>query len=202
MVQEYVPVQVDEYTTGGVECWRVLYDKPDGGQHIHVFPKMTLDARAAEYGIDPADTGTLLDIVLHEPFTPQPGDDLFDEAADPAADVVGKVPALESRGTTRAGQPTAPWLFNADSIEQARRAHLARIAHCKANLVRVAAPRSARAGQEAADPLDVIRQAHRPDHQLIASIREDVDKTRRRLRGERVPTALPIPTGQIERGSR
>ena len=61
-----------------------LYAEPHGDDHIlvaldvtddegktvrtaHVFPKDTLEWRAAEYGIDPADTQTLLDIVLFEP---------------------------------------------------------------------------------------------------------------------------------------
>lgn len=33
----------------------------------HLIPKEAMEWRAAEYGIDPADTDTLLDIVLHEP---------------------------------------------------------------------------------------------------------------------------------------
>lgn len=35
--------------------------------YSHTFPPDTLEWRAAEYGIDPADTATLLDIVLAEP---------------------------------------------------------------------------------------------------------------------------------------
>ena len=38
----------------------------------HAFPVDTLEWRAAEYGIDPADLDTLLDIVLHEPFLGEP----------------------------------------------------------------------------------------------------------------------------------
>lgn len=38
----------------------------------HVFPDDTLEWRAAEYGIDPADTETLLDMVLWEPHLPEP----------------------------------------------------------------------------------------------------------------------------------
>lgn len=38
----------------------------------HAFPADTLEWRAAEYGIDPADLDTLLDIVIHEPFLPEP----------------------------------------------------------------------------------------------------------------------------------
>ncbi|MEV8439190.1 hypothetical protein AB0425_17585 [Actinosynnema sp. NPDC051121] len=38
----------------------------------HVFPLDTLEWRAAEYGIDPADVDTLLDVVLAEPYlTPE-----------------------------------------------------------------------------------------------------------------------------------
>lgn len=40
----------------------------DAGEVMHIFPQDTLHWRAAEYGIDPADTATLLDIVLHEPY--------------------------------------------------------------------------------------------------------------------------------------
>lgn len=36
-------------------------------RYRHLFPLDTLEWRAAEYGIDPADTATLLDIVLTEP---------------------------------------------------------------------------------------------------------------------------------------
>lgn len=39
---------------------------------VHVFPHDTLEWRAAEYGIDPTDTNTLMDIVLAEPYlTPE-----------------------------------------------------------------------------------------------------------------------------------
>lgn len=38
----------------------------------HVFPDDALEWRAAEYDIDPADTDTLLDMVLWEPHLPEP----------------------------------------------------------------------------------------------------------------------------------
>lgn len=50
--------------------WQVLYEVAAGGgvrTTAHVFPESALGWRAAEYGIDPADTQTLLEIVLHEP---------------------------------------------------------------------------------------------------------------------------------------
>jgi hypothetical protein len=53
------------------ELWVVDgFQTLDDGTEIrrqHVFPLDTLEWRAAEYGIDPADTATLLDIVLAEP---------------------------------------------------------------------------------------------------------------------------------------
>lgn len=55
---------------GTTDCWLVEQARPDGTTHIHAFPTDTLTWRAAEYGIDPTDTDTLLDIVLHEPHMP------------------------------------------------------------------------------------------------------------------------------------
>lgn len=46
-------------------------NRDDAGRHIQrrlVFPVDTLEWRAAEYGVDPTDTATLLDIVVAEAF--------------------------------------------------------------------------------------------------------------------------------------
>lgn len=67
----------------------------------HCFPKDTLEWRAAEYGLNPADTTTLLDIVLAEPFL-TPADHLPGES-----------------------------LHDAPTIEAARTAHVARCAQAK-----------------------------------------------------------------------
>lgn len=61
----------------------------ESGQHMRRrlhFPTDTLEWRAAEYGIDPADTATLLDVVIAE-FFMEPGDydgqpHLFDGMSD------------------------------------------------------------------------------------------------------------------------
>lgn len=51
---------------------QVVHDDNTIEDGVHVFPKDILEWRAAEYGIDPADRGTLLDIVLVEPYlTPE-----------------------------------------------------------------------------------------------------------------------------------
>ena len=46
--------------------WAVAYQTPDG-QTEHIFPHVALHWRAAEYGIDPADSRTLLQVVMYEP---------------------------------------------------------------------------------------------------------------------------------------
>ncbi|MFG3051911.1 hypothetical protein ACGFZP_13300 [Kitasatospora sp. NPDC048239] len=53
-------------STGGT-FWVVVTTSQAGERHQHAFPTDTLLWRAAEYGIDPDDTETLLDIILHEP---------------------------------------------------------------------------------------------------------------------------------------
>lgn len=59
-------------THGDVQMWRIegAQEHDDGTTVplIHLMPLDTLEWRAAEYGIDPADTATLLDIVLAEPY--------------------------------------------------------------------------------------------------------------------------------------
>ena len=44
-----------------------ILDNGSETRYEHTFPVDTLEWRAAEYGIDPADTATLMDIVLAEP---------------------------------------------------------------------------------------------------------------------------------------
>lgn len=73
--------------------WQVVYivehvpETPEDGeiwaeQSGHCFPKDIFEWRAAEYGIDPTDMDTLIDIVLAEPFLDDndyaPGESLHD----------------------------------------------------------------------------------------------------------------------------
>jgi len=64
-------LDVRRETKGEQDYWLIAMDidGPDGKpvQAVHILPVETLEWRAAEYGIDPADTATLLDIVLAEP---------------------------------------------------------------------------------------------------------------------------------------
>lgn len=93
---------VEEQRHGDTDCWHVVTRAPGDGGITHVVPKVALEWRAAEYGIDPADVDTLLDVVLHE--------QLFDD--DTAAE------AVRSRASAR-------------STAAAREAHLTRIAALK-----------------------------------------------------------------------
>jgi hypothetical protein len=68
---------------------------------IHAFPHDALEWRSAEYGIDPSDVDTLMDIILTEPY-------IASTDYEP--------------GTT---------LYDAPSIEDARKAHLSRCAKVK-----------------------------------------------------------------------
>lgn len=93
---------------GGTPCWQVSLVRPDGSTLIHLMPANTLDWRAAEFGIDPTDVDTLLEVVLHEPHMPM--------TDDPE-----KGPQFTDGG---------PDLWTADNTDTAREAHLARVQAC------------------------------------------------------------------------
>ena len=175
VADEWTVADVRETVEGdGVPCYRVYLDTPRG-THLHVFPADTLEWRAAEYGIDPSDVDTLLDIVLHEPHIDEPG--------NPFAIAAGQ--AVPDDG---------PTLFTADTVDQAREAHLRRIERVKADKVRISIrpparrPDAAVAARGAGDPLDVIRRRQLDPERvaakakLVAAERARV-ATARRARG-------------------
>jgi len=182
---EYTITSVTEDTDRAL--WHVLYEDPDGSTRAHVFPKNTLAWRAAEYGIDPADTATLLDIVLHEPFAPHP-DDPRTAAEDPVAAAGLTSPAPVARGRVRKGDPVPTTLYTAETTEKAREAHLLRIEYAKTNRARVKSPKGKR------DPLDVIR-AQPLSVEGVAELAVRVDENRRRVRRDS-DVAPPPPVDQ------
>lgn len=95
-------------TIGTSPCWQVSLVRPDGKVAIHIMPTAALEWRAAEYGIDPTDVDTLLDIILHEPHMP-------------TVDDPQQGPRYADSG---------PDLWQADNTDTAREAHLARIKTC------------------------------------------------------------------------
>ena len=168
---EYTVESVETYWPNpSTECWAVTMLRPDSGTHAYVFPKFSLAQRAAEYGFDPGDIDTLLDIVLHEQFIHTTGN----PADDPAAQQGMMTPAL----TSRKGDMEPVDLFNAPTITQARDAHLARVEHAKKTRGRVRSP------AKGPDPLDVIRSGHGVTADEVASRARTVDLERRSLRGQ------------------
>jgi hypothetical protein len=137
-------------------CWMVEATRAsDGQKYRHIFPKATLAYRAAEYGIDPADTDTLIDMILHEPFAASP-DDPITAPADPALAAGLTAKAVVARGTVNIGDQTTVTLFNADSIDQARQAHMLRIEDAKAKVATMVVPKNRKALLAAlrAEPID------------------------------------------------
>lgn len=97
-------------------CWYVTMRRPDGQLHQHVFPKATLEWRAAEYGLtDPAE---ILDVILHEPLRPRAA---HDDRMSMTSPVKKTVPGPE---------PVTLW--TAKSTGEARQAHRQAIAAAKA----------------------------------------------------------------------
>ncbi|UBU16686.1 hypothetical protein [Nonomuraea gerenzanensis] len=141
---------------GAEPLWGVAVVKEDGSRFLKTFPHSTLEWRSAEYGIDPDDKDTLLDVILHESYIPREDDPLA--LIDPASAKI----LTETRD-----MPTCwtPGVSDKDRLD----AHLARIAAVKKHRVRLdPASMDDRQGALAfvgsrriapADPLDLIRAA-------------------------------------------
>lgn len=172
---EYLVTNVDEtYATHGMELWRVTSMRPDNILHCHVFPKTTMQSRAAEYGIDPNDTDTLLDIVLHEPYMVSPLDHFYDEDEDPVvkAGLMGTAKSviqnLRTGKVIRPGEPMAAWCYNCCE-ETARDAHLMRLNHCKSNRVHIL---------DTSSKLDVIKSGSPILSREVSELRQKVNAIR------------------------
>lgn len=109
MAEKWTVQEVRARVVGGAPCWQVRMIRPDGMPCVHVMPQNILEWRAAEYGIDPVDTDTLLEIVLHEPHML-----VTEETEDQPARYADDGPALKEAVSTAA----------------ARTAHLARVKAC------------------------------------------------------------------------
>jgi hypothetical protein len=130
---------VAERLNRGAPRWVVHHIDQDGNGSGYVFPKDTLEWRAAEYGL--TDVDEILDMVLHEPHLPDEPD--RDDAALRAGMVTSSRPDAE---------PIT--LFNATSTTDALTAHRLRIADAKATRAHIQPP------GKGTDPLDVIRAQH------------------------------------------
>lgn len=141
------------------------------GYHLHVIPDMAFDARSAEYNIPRSDIDAILDMILHEPYIPDPVSP-ENHADDPALKAGHYVAAVSGRDRAVPGTDVPVWLFNAPTIQAAKDAHMARVDHCKKHVVHVLT----RPG----DAMDVIRKAD-SDPSRVNRIREQVSVERRRL---------------------
>lgn len=167
---EYTVTEVGEYWPNpDTPCWHVDMIKPDGTGHRHVFPKVTLENLAAEYGIDPTAVDDLLDIALHQPYAPHPDDP---DSEDPAGAAGMLSPALVSRGKARRGDLIPTTLYTARDTAAARGAHLLRIEYAKVHRVRVVPPRGGK------DPLDVIRNNHGITPERVAAKAQQIEQRR------------------------
>ncbi|MEU1787121.1 hypothetical protein ABZ553_14850 [Streptomyces sparsogenes] len=163
MTIQYTVTDVAEDTTRAL--WQVTYQDSSGEVRHHIFPKTTLEWRAAEYGLD--DVDEILDIILHEPHAP-------------AEQQGAPVSLLAAPATADRPRPRIT-LYTAESTAQARDAHRQRIADIKVN-VRITPPKGA-------DPLDHIRRNHGITADGLRAKREQVDTHRwKTLHG-----GLPMP---------
>lgn len=166
-----------EYTISDVaedaerNLWQITYQNKAGEVRNHLFPKATLEWRAAEYGLD--DVDEILDIILHEPYAPP------EQSAAPLSLLAAPAKTV-SRPTPRIT------LYTAESTAQARDAHRQRIADVKTNDARISPPKGA-------DPLDHIRRNHGITPDGLRAKREQVDTHRwKRLYG-----GLPVTDMEV-----
>ncbi|MGW3181646.1 hypothetical protein ACWDD9_20460 [Kitasatospora sp. NPDC001119] len=186
MPEQYRVLDTTRINVGSTPCWAVRQQRPDGEHHITIFPTSSLEWRAAEYDIDhttPAGIDMILDMLLHEPFVPDP---LENGHTDPAAAKGLAVVAVQAVNGLAAGDTEPVTLHNAPDRATARQAHLDRIAHAKRTRVAVTAGPAAGALRAAAarpaqDPLDVIRRNHGITPEGVTAKAELVEQARQQL---------------------
>lgn len=86
--------------------WEAHELRENGSKWLHLIPKTTLHWRSGEYGIDPLDVDTLMDIILHEGYVPTQQQ----EQANPS---------LKAK--------SLPWLLETDNTADALKYHIQRI---------------------------------------------------------------------------
>ncbi|MFI6447822.1 hypothetical protein [Kitasatospora sp. NPDC050543] len=189
MPEQYEIIEATRTRIGPTDCWQVRQRRTDGEHHVTVFPAATLEWRAAEYDLDhttEAGLNQILDIVLHEPFLPDP---IEHRAQDPAAAKGLTAPSTQAIHGLRIGDEAPITLHNAPDRAAARAAHLERIEHAKRTRVHVIAPIPPRgkhntgqaAARSAPDPLAVIRADHGITCEGVAAKRAMVEQARQQL---------------------
>lgn len=161
---DYSLVSVNVTETGH---FQMAFMRPDGLMHKHTVPTIRIDSLAGEYGFDPVkDRDTLIDLLLHEPFM----EPIPEEQTD-----------RDSRGLpSKRGDKIH--LFNAPTIEAARKSHLDRLAHTKTNNINVVWD-----DVKAAQPL----RDHKANPDGVEAHRTRVFRARGRLGREKLPPPTP-----------
>lgn len=163
------PIAFTTPDTGANPMWGVWMTNPSGGVGIAVIPHARLEWCSAAYGMDPDDLDTLMDVILHEPCIPDPGQ----ATADPASLAILQATV---------GLPT--WSTPGVPDAERRAAYLERVRLVKDYRVRVEpAPQAERQGAltfvgslrtAAPDPLSAIKEA-RLDPVRVAGKRMRLD---------------------------
>lgn len=185
MSETWTISKVTEVDTDRGLVYNVTIEMSDGKRSLFSFSDEVIEWRAAEYGIDPeTEFDTLLDIILHEPYIPDPTHpDNFE--ADPVMKQGKTAPATRAWGRkVKIGDEVPLWLFNAPDTQAAREAHLVRVEHTKNSRVKVVSAKAqlAKGVTTSSDPLDVIRKNHVIDRDRIEAKRNHVEATRNELK--------------------
>lgn len=185
-------------TPDGTEVYLVK-ETPNGARDVHSFPLETLEWRAAEYDIDPADTDTLIDVIIHEPYMPDPGNPA--NVRSDAAAAAGYVsPAVEPRRGVGPLELMPTTLMSAETPALARGAHLARIADVKAIRAHVKRP----TGKGRTDPCKPLVDAWKGfvDEAELEAKRAAVARKRGQLAAAAAGRAARGETGNRRRARR
>lgn len=170
---------------GGNPLWGVYLVTEDGKSGVHIFPHSTFEWRSAAHGIDPDDIDSLLEVILHESFIPNPHDPLT--AHDPLTTQF----ARDTHGWPTVWTPGVP-------DEDRRQACMERIRWVRERIVTIEpAAREDRQGAlefvgstrvAPEHPLDPIRQQARLDPIRVAGKRAYLDWRRATLNGPVPPS--------------
>lgn len=142
--------EVKIYETERGALYLVAVVGPGNNRQLHAFDDDVLEGRIAEYGLDPNDLDTVIDIVLHESRMLDFSDPR-NSSKDPAAKAGKKSPATRPWGRlVSVGDMVPTTVANAESTQQAREAHLLRIEEVK-NSIQFVKPKGK------PDPLKVVK---------------------------------------------
>jgi hypothetical protein len=193
MGTEFTILSVGEYTLGnGVDCWELMRVNERGEKWPHLFPKFTLEQRAAEYDLDPADVTTLLEMVMHEPHIPDPTD--YRNFDDDAAGKKGMtIASKRGFGRIRAGARIPIHLHNAPDRATARDAHLARITEAKTRVkFNSGKGKGILSKGDTTDPLQTIIDNHGVDPERVKARAAYVEAILADRQGKPLDTRLVI----------